>query len=221
MLRADLHLHTYYSGDGVSSPQEVVRWCIQRGINCVAVTDHNSINGALEVREIAPFEVIIAEEIKTSQGEITGFFLNEEIPRGLSPQETVARIKAQGGLVSIPHPFDRLRRSVLHHRALEEILAQVDIIEGFNARTLLRADSARALRFAREYGFPAGAGSDAHIPQELGNAYVEMPEFEGPQEFLASLRRGTIRGRLSSPTVHLWSTLAKLRKRFAKGLPRA
>ncbi|MEE9324142.1 MAG: PHP domain-containing protein, partial [Dehalococcoidia bacterium] len=134
-LRADFHMHTHYSSDCATPPERLVARCVEVGLSCIALTDHNTIKGALEVERMAPFKVIVAEEIKTPFGEITGLVLKEEVPPGLSPQETVARIKEQGGLVSIPHPFDRFRNSVLKYEALESILSQVDIIEVFNSRT--------------------------------------------------------------------------------------
>jgi predicted metal-dependent phosphoesterase TrpH len=214
LLKADLHSHTHYSPDCITSPEQYVRRCLKLGINCVAVTDHNSIEGALAVQRIAPFKVIIADEIKTVDGELTGLFLKEAVPPGLTPEETIERVKAQGGLVSLPHPFDRIRREPLRERARERILRDLDIIEVFNSRTTFRSDNERAHRLAEELGLPMGAGSDAHAPWELGTTYVEMPDFEGPQQFLEALRQGHIVGRPASPLVHVVSTLAKLRSRL-------
>jgi len=136
------------------------------------------------------------------------------VPGGLSVEETVERIKEQGGLVCVPHPFDRFRGEHLAEAALTRILPQVDIIEVFNARTTRQADNERAARFAEEHGLAASAGSDAHSARELGRACVEMPDFEGPREFVQALREGRIVGRLSSPLVHLWSRWAWLRRRL-------
>ncbi|HUV53340.1 MAG TPA: PHP domain-containing protein, partial [Dehalococcoidia bacterium] len=137
MLKADLHVHTRYSPDSISSPEKIVQRCIDSGINCLAITDHNSIAGALETKRIAPFKVIVGEEILTNSGEIIGYFLTEEIPPHLSPEDTVKRIKDQGGLVCIPHPCDSLRpQSKLQRRALERIMPQVDLIEVYNSRTM-------------------------------------------------------------------------------------
>jgi predicted metal-dependent phosphoesterase TrpH len=213
-VKADLHCHTHFSRDGCISPGVLVDRSVRAGIDCLAVTDHNSIKGALEVRRIAPFKVIVAEEIKTPEGEIIGLFLEEEVPKGLTPEEAVRAIHEQGGLVCIPHPFDRLRRSPLRHEALLRIVADVDIIEAFNARTTLQRDNERAERFAAEHGKLMSAGSDAHTPGEVGLAYVEMPDFEGPKEFLAALEKGRIVGRRASPLVHVASTLAKARTRL-------
>jgi len=214
LLKADLHTHTYFSPDSLTSPEKYVQACLKRRINCVAVTDHNDIGGALAVEKLASFKVIIGEEVETSEGEIIGLFLQEEVPAGLSPEETVRRIKEQGGLVCIPHPFDRLRGTRLGEAALMRILPQVDIIEALNARTTLRGDNEQAARFAQEHGLAMSAGSDAHSARELGRACVEMPDFEGPREFLQALGEGRIVGRLSSPLVHLWSRWAWLRRRL-------
>ena len=214
MLKADLHSHTHYSRDSIISPERYVRRCLALRINCVAVTEHNNIEGALAVQKLAPFKVIIAEEVKTSHGELTGLFLREPVPPDLSPEETIERIKAQGGLVSLPHPFDRIRREPLRDHARQRILKQLDIIEVFNSRTTFQRDNERARLLAEELGLPMGAGSDAHSPWELGTTYIEMPDFEGPDEFLEALRRGRIVGRPANPLVHVISTLAKVRTRL-------
>ena len=214
LLKADLHTHTYFSPDALTSPEKYVQTCLKRRINCVAVTDHNDIGGALAVQKLASFRVIIGEEVESSEGEIIGLFLREEVPAGLSPEESVRRIKDQGGLVCVPHPFDRFRHEHLAEAALMRILPQVDIIETLNARTTLRSDNEHASRFAQEHGLAMSAGSDAHSPRELGRACVEMPDFEGPQEFLQVLRQGRIVGRLSGPLVHFWSRWARLRRRL-------
>jgi predicted metal-dependent phosphoesterase TrpH len=217
LLKADLHTHTHYSRDCITSPERCVSRCLKLGINCLAVTEHNNIEGAMAVRRIATFKVIIAEEIKTADGELTGLFLKETIPPGLTPEETIKRVKAQGGLVSLPHPFDRIRREPLRDHARERILPLLDVIEVFNSRTTFRSDNERARRLADELGLPMGAGSDAHSPWELGTTYVEMPDFEGPQEFLDALRQGRIVGRPANPLVHVVSTLAKFRWRLGLG----
>ncbi len=151
LLKADLHVHTRYSEDSISPPEKIVQHCLKAGINCLAITDHNEISGAFEVKRLAPFKVIVGEEVLTNRGEIIGYFLTEKIPDRLSPEETVARIKAQGGLVCVPHPYDLLRSGTkIHTQALEEILPSTDLIEVFNSRTMLLRDSARALELARK-----------------------------------------------------------------------
>ena len=210
MIKADLHIHTGYSPDSATPLERVIARCTERGINCVAITDHNTIAGALDMKRVAPFKVIVGEEIDTAQGEVIGYFLTDEIPRGLPADETVRRIKKQGGLVAVPHPFDSFRLSALRRDTLEELVPHIDIIEVFNARLLLRRHADRARAFADAHGLLASAGSDAHTASEVGNAYIEMPDFNDRNDFLSSLAQGTVVGRLSSPFVHLRSNWAKL-----------
>ncbi len=217
LLKADLHVHTRYSSDSISSPEKIVRHCIKRGINCLAITDHDEIAGALEVKRLAPFKVIISEEILTSQGEIIGYFLSEKIPPHLSPEETVARIKAQGGLACIPHPYDRFRSgSKLRNHALDKILPEVDLIEVFNSRTMLTRDSARALELARSHDLPATAGSDAHIVQEVGSTYMEIPEFNDVEQFRQALKQGQVFGHRAN----FWVPFCGIRNRLVKQFQR-
>lgn len=215
MIKADLHIHTTYSMDCAMTLEQIIARCLKIGINCLAITDHNTIAGALRMKEIAPFPIIVGEEILTSGGEIIGLFLSQEIPSKLSIEETISLIKAQDGLVCIPHPYDRLRLSMFRNQVFESIMPEVDIIEVFNARSLSPNSSARARHLVRKYDKLASAGSDAHTPSEIGNAYVEIPEFNGKDEFLASLAQGKISGNKSSPTVHFASTWARLRKNLS------
>ena len=217
MLKGDFHMHTHHSYDCLVEPRALVDRCIKVGLNCIAVTDHNSLEGALAVKNIAPFFVILGEEIKTTHGEITGLFLTEEIPKGLSPLETVQRIKEQGGLVSLPHPFDRIGRSPLESEIIAELVSQVDIIEGFNARTTFRGDNMRSQKFAEENSLPMTAVSDAHTLGELGISYTEFPEFDGSASgFKDALKNARLTQRNSSPLVHLYSTMNKLRRKLSR-----
>lgn len=197
----------------------IIRRCQELGLGGIAITDHNTIAGALELKRIAPFPVIIGAEILTSEGELMGFFLSEEVPHHLSPEETVTRIKLQGGLVCLPHPFDSLRRhSSISGANLNRVRPHLDMVEVFNARTLLRRDCAKAISFARSNGFLASAGSDAHMPAELGYAYVEMPGFEGRDEFRAALAQGRVIGRssLTDPRVLFLGPVDRLLTLFRK-----
>lgn len=214
MVKCDLHLHSNRSPDCNMKPDTIIRTCLSRGIDRIALTDHNTFAAVRELQRLAPFPVIAGEEIKTMRGEIIGLFITEEIPGGKSPGATAEEIHAQGGVVYIPHPFDRIRRSVLEREALLEIVDMVDVIETHNSRITFQADQDEAERFAAEHGKLRGGGSDAHVWWELGNSYVEIPEFEGAQGFLDVLGRGSVRGRRSSPAVHLASTLTKLRKKY-------
>jgi predicted metal-dependent phosphoesterase TrpH len=212
LIKADLHIHTCYSRDCLTPLEQIVERCLDLGINCIAVADHNTIAGALKLREFAPFKVIVAEEILTPVGEIMGLFLSEAVPRGLSPQETISRIRSQGSLVAIPHPFGRSLPWNSNALTSTEVLSQVDIIETFNSRTPFSSSIARAGKLAKEQGKAASAGSDAHTLCEIGRAYVEMPEFNGPDDFLNSLAQGKIFGQKSSYLAHFASTWARIRK---------
>jgi predicted metal-dependent phosphoesterase TrpH len=212
LIKADLHIHTCYSIDCLTPVERIVDRCLEIGINCIAVADHNTVAGALKLREIAPFKVIVAEEILTPVGEIMGLFLSEKVARGLTPQETISRIRSQGGLVAIPHPFGRSLPWNPNPLTATEILSQVDIIETFNSRTPFSGSIARAWKLSKEQGKVASAGSDAHTLGEIGRTYVEMPEFDGPDDFLNSLAQGKIFGQKSSYLVHFASTWARIRK---------
>jgi len=212
LIKADLHVHTCYSIDCLTPLEQIIVRCLELGIDCIAVADHNTITGALKLKEIAPFKIIVAEEILTPAGEIMGLFLNEAVPRGLSWQETISRIRNQGGLVAIPHPFGRSLPWNSNMLTSAEILSQVDIIETFNSRTPFSKSTTRAWELAKEQGKPTSAGSDAHTLGEIGRAYVEMPEFDGADDFLDSLAQGKIFGQKSSYLAHFASTWAKIRK---------
>ncbi len=214
LLKADFHIHTKYSMDCNTSLEDIISRCLETGINCIAIADHGTIEGALKMQNLAPFPVIVAEEILTPHGEIMGMFLKEGIPSGLSVEQVMSRIKAQGALVSLPHPFDPFRGLRLDSKRLKELAEQLDIIEVFNARSLLRRDSAKARAFAKKYDIPETAGSDAHTLNEIGNTYVEMPEFNGKDDFLQALRKGTISRHRSSPLVHFSSIWTRLKKSF-------
>lgn len=214
MLKADLHIHTEYSMDCNTPLDKIIQRCLEIDINCIAVADHGTIEGALKLQNITPFTVIVAEEILTPHGEIMGMFLKETIPSGLSVEQTLARIREQDALVCIPHPFDTLRHSALDGRIIETIIEQVDIIEVFNARSPLMQGSDKANILAEKYGILKSAGSDAHTIAEIGTAYVEMPKFNGRDDFLQALEKGEISGHRTNPLVHFASLWARLRKQF-------
>jgi predicted metal-dependent phosphoesterase TrpH len=211
LIRVDLHNHTFYSPDSILSPHRFVREARRRRLDVVAVTDHNTIGGALAVRELSEQPVIVGEEIKSADGEIIGLFLSEEVPKALAASETIARIKEQGGIVGVPHPFDSLRFA-LNTDVMLALIDQIDFIEALNARMVFSAHNDKARDFAATHALPTTAGSDAHSPWEVGHCYVEMPPFEGPRDFIAALRRGRLRGRLSTPFIHLISRYAYLRR---------
>ena len=194
-ILADLHLHTSWSHDCTVDTEDLLDNAEAQGLGAIAVTDHNVFGGALEAVELArdrDLIVIPGEEVKTDgQGEVIGLFLSEEIPRGMSFADTVAAIKEQGGLVYLPHPFDRLH-SIPDSATLRRHLADIDVFEVYNARLLFEGYNDEALRFARKYNLTMGAGSDAHVPQGLATGGVRMRAFDGPEEFLLSLRGAEI-----------------------------
>ncbi len=187
-VRVDLHTHTMWSGDSTTTTDEVARAVIEAGLDVVAITDHQSIKGAQALAGSLGCRVVVGAELKTHAGELIGLFLHEHIPGGLSPRQAASAIRDQGGLVYVPHPFDPMRRN-LDQGALDDLVAAglVDAIEVINAKTSLRSLNQRARDYADTHGLAAGAGSDAHVPDALGAAYVEMPDFDGPGEFLAAL----------------------------------
>ncbi len=195
LIEVDLHMHTDHSHDCATPVEALLGAARARGLGAIAVTDHNEISGALEAREQAGgdrLKVIVAEEVKTAdQGEVIGLFIEEKIARGMTLAETIAEIKRQGGLVYVPHPFDRMH-SVPDYEHLLEVLDDVDAIEVYNPRVAVGRFNEEAVRFAAKYRIPAGAGSDAHVVQGLGSARIRMRDFHGPEEFLESLRDADI-----------------------------
>ncbi len=193
VIDVDLHMHTDHSYDCATPVEVLLAEARERGLGAIAVTDHNEISGALEAAGKADgVKVIVGEEVKTAgQGEVIGLFIDEKIQRGMTLEETIAEIKRQGGLVYVPHPFDRLH-SVPDYEHLLSVLDEVDAIEVFNPRVAISEFNDEAVRFAAKYRIPAGAGSDAHVPQGLGSVRIRMRDFDGPEEFLESLRDADI-----------------------------
>ena len=195
-IHCDLHMHTDHSPDCATPAELLLETAKEQGLGAIAITDHNEISGALEAREIAEriggIKVILAEEVKTAhQGEVIGLFLTERIERGMSMAETIAEIRRQGGLVYVPHPFDRLH-SVPDYEHLLEMVEEIDILEVFNPRVAFSAFNEEAVRFARKYSIVPGAGSDSHVAQGLGSVKIRLRDFNDPQEFLESMREADI-----------------------------
>jgi len=214
LIRADLHNHTYYSPDSILSPAQAIERARQAGLDCIAITDHNTVRGGLAARDMADgFQVIVGEEVRTAAGEVLGLFLEEDVPRGLPAHETVALIKAQGGLVGVPHPFDHLR-SALGEAEMEELIHEIDFIEALNSRIVFGVHNKLAREFARRHQKPVTAASDAHCAREVGRAFVEMPPFTGRDDFLESLAQSRLVGRLSSPLIHMVSRYATIRHKL-------
>jgi predicted metal-dependent phosphoesterase TrpH len=196
LIEVDLHMHTDHSPDCATPVEVLLETARDRGLGAIAITDHNEVSGALEARRIAEqmgdIKVIVAEEVKTAeQGEVIGLFLEEKIPKGLTMAETIAEIRRQGGLVYVPHPFDRFH-SVPDYEHLLDIVEEIDVLEVFNPRVALTAFNEEAERFARKYRIVPGAGSDSHVAQGLGSVRVRIHDFDGPEEFLEAMRDADI-----------------------------
>lgn len=196
LIEVDLHMHTDHSPDCATPVDVLLETARDRGLGAIAITDHNEVSGALEARQIAAemggIKVIVAEEVKTAeQGEVIGLFLEQKIPRGMTMAETIAEIRRQGGLVYVPHPFDRFH-SVPDYEHLLDVIEEVDILEVFNPRVAFTAFNEEAERFARKYRIVPGAGSDSHVAQGLGSVRVRIHDFDGPEEFLEAMRDADI-----------------------------
>lgn len=211
-LRAEFHCHTNISKDSLIPPAELVRVCRERGIGRVVITDHNSIRGALQARQIDPDRVIVGEEIMTTCGEILASFVTEEIPKGLPPQEVIDRLKAQGAFISVSHPLDRVRSGAWKQADLDRIIDQVDAIEVYNSRCWYPEDNDLALQYARAHHKPGTAGSDAHSTGELGMAVLEIPPFTTADELRQAIQSASVVGRMSSRFVHFTSRWASWKK---------
>jgi hypothetical protein len=201
LIRAEFHCHTIYSHDSSNRIPQLLRAAKERGIGRLAITDHNSIQGALIAKELEPELVVIGEEILTDRGELLGYFLSDEIPRRLSPMQTIERLIKQGAFIVVPHVFDH-RRHGWRKEDLEEILPHVDALEVFNARCLNPRTNQLGKAFAEERGFAMTAGSDAHSLVELGLASVWLPVFNNPEELREALKEARIDARLLSPLDH-------------------
>lgn len=194
-VRVDMHLHTMWSGDATTTPDELRDAVTASGIDVVCITDHGTINGAIELQDQLGCRVIVGEEVRTQSGEIIGLFLTERLPFGLSAEDAADRIRSQGGVVYVPHPFDPVRHS-LAPGVLDALAraGKLDAVEVFNAKVSLQHLNEQAADFAAEHGLLAGAGSDAHEPTALGASYVEVPDFDDPQSFLRSLESARVIG---------------------------
>jgi predicted metal-dependent phosphoesterase TrpH len=223
LLKFDMHLHSWYSSDSAIDPVIIVRFWKKKGI-LPLVCDHNTLTGAEvvygKITRMSPdIPAILAEEIMTREGEIIGLFLNEEIPALLSADETLDRIRDQGALSLVPHPFCSYRSSTLRQDTLKEIIGRVDLIEGYNARVLADDENRMARDFAAEHRKPVSVGSDAHTPIELGRCFMELPPFTDSREFLAGVKQASIQFHLMHPSIHVLTRVVKMAKNngFFKG----
>jgi predicted metal-dependent phosphoesterase TrpH len=215
LWRVDMHTHTVFSPDSATSPAALVAAARRVGLDRVAVTDHNTIEGALAAHALAPDLVIVGEEIETAEGgELIAYYVREVVPFGLPVAEALRRLHAQGAVISISHPVDRFRGSAMGEPLTLQIMGEVDALEVFNARCLAGADNTRAAGLAARYGKSQTAGSDGHVTWELGRGFVSLPPFEDTAEsFRASLKEARAEGRLSGPWPHFASTYAKWTKK--------
>ena len=199
LIDVDLHMHTDHSPDCATPVEVLLATAREQGLGAIAITDHNEISGALEAAaKTDGIKVIVGEEVKTaSQGEVIGLFLHEKIPRGLGLAETIAEIRRQGGLVYVPHPFDRVH-TVPGYEHMLAILDEIDAIEIFNPRVAIGSFNEEAARFAAKYRLTPAAGSDSHVAAGLGSVRVRMRDFDGPEEFLDALRDAEIQTRPTS-----------------------
>ncbi|MCA9909347.1 MAG: hypothetical protein KC519_11910 [Anaerolineae bacterium] len=207
--RVELHCHSIWSKDCIVTFETILQLCERRGIDKLALTDHNTAEGALLLQQRAPDRIIVGEEIMTTQGELLAFFVQESIPAGLTPQATIDELRAQGAVISVSHPFDRLRKGAWEEHHLRAIIDQVDAIETFNARCLYAEDNARAAAFAKAQGLRGTAGSDAHSRPEYGRALTLLAPFATPSEFISALDHAAYVERYSPAWVHANSTTAK------------
>lgn len=216
--KVEFHCHTIYSKDSLTRPIDLVRTCRRKGIDRVIVTDHNTIAGARAAQALDPELVIIGEEIMTTRGEILAAFVKEEIPKGLTPQETIRRLKDQGAFISVSHPFDRHRKGHWQQEDLLEILPQVDAIEVYNSRCMRPRFNGQARMFAEKHNIAGTVGSDAHAAFELGRSLLLLEPFEDPDGLRSVIRAGVPKVKWSPPWVHFTSRYATMYKKVTGGL---
>ena len=216
-----MHMHTEYSRDSRVPLGDFAELARRAQLGAVCITDHDTIEGGLRLREMATgLQVIVGEEITTADGELVGLYLETRVAPGLTAEHTIELIHEQGGLAYVPHPFSRNRRRHLRHSVLERVAPTLDIVEVFNAREVASASNLRALEFARQHSLPGGVGSDSHRPIEIGRAYVDLVPFVTPQELVVALRDGKVTGTLSGLGIHVrtWVDIGRkfMRTRVAR-----
>lgn len=214
-FNVEFHCHTEYSRDCLVSVRELIATARQVGLQRLVITDHNTIEGALRARELAPDLVIVGEEILTTRGELLACFVTEEIPKYIDPFEAIARLREQGAFISVSHPFD-LRRHGWRLADLERITPLVDAIEVFNSRCQVNFLNEQAERYARQHNLAGTVGSDAHTLAEVGRSRLELDAFDSADGLRVVIRQGQAQTRLSSPFIHLSSTYARIVKEMRK-----
>lgn len=211
IISVDFHCHTSASKDSSTTPERLIQSARKKGIDRIVITDHNSIVGARKAHSLAPDFVIIGEEIKTTRGEILAAYVEEEIPGGLEPQETIRLLRDQGAFISISHPFD-WRTGAWRLPNLLEIIHEVDAVEVFNSRCMKKDANKLAMELAKQYNLPGTAGSDAHVAFEIGNGYVDLNEFSNAEELKRSIKFGSIKGKMVGYWIHVISRFTRINK---------
>lgn len=216
MISLEFHCHTIASKDSLTRPVDLVAAARRKRIDRVVVTDHNSIAGAREAQTFDPERIIVGEEIMTTKGEILAAFVQEEIPAGLSPRETIARLKEQGAFISVSHPFDEFRAGGWKESDLLEILPLVDAIEVYNSRCMLPRFNRQAEAFAHRHNLAGTVGSDAHAAFELGRSLLLLDQFKGADGLRKVIHGAKARVRWSPWWFHFVSRYASMKKKAAK-----
>jgi len=210
-LKIGLHIHSWLSADTSWTREQFIDLYKQAGFDILAICDHNEVAAAQELAKINLFRIVIGEEISTKEGEIIGLFLKSKIPAGLSMLETIRQIRVQKGLICLPHPFDRLRHSAIDLETLKKNLDQIDLVEVFNARSIFKQDDQQALELARKHQIAQIVGSDAHTKSEITCVYMEIADFNNPDQFLQSIKNGRVIARKSPIWVHLLTKIKKIK----------
>lgn len=214
MLRVEFHCHTIYSKDSLTKIDDLLTRCHLRGIDRLVITDHNTIAGARNAQKIDPELIIIGEEIMTREGELLAAYVKEDIPKGLDPFDALERLHAQDAFISVSHPFDRTRSGSWQPGVLSQIVPHIDALEIFNARCFPPKYNHQAAEFAHQHNLPGTAGSDAHALFEVGQATVQLPEFDGAQSLRQAIKSAKYDLSLSPLWVRLTSRYAVIRKKF-------
>ncbi len=213
MLRVESHCHSNYSPDSFNKIKDMIAVCHKRGIDRLIITDHNTINGALAAKKIDPQLVIVGEEIKTTEGELLAAFVQQAVPKNLSPMEAIQRLREQDAFISVSHPFDIKRAGEWRQETWQAMLPYLDAVEVFNARCYSDSFNQQAQNFAEQHNLAGTVGSDAHTLGELGHANFIVPEFSNAQELRAVIRQAEYNTRSSSMAVRLVSSFANIYKR--------
>lgn len=221
MLAVETHCHTYWSKDCLMLPERLIAAAQAAGLDRLAITDHNEVGGGRESARLAPDFVIVGEEIMTTEGELLAYYVQEHIPRGLTPEETIQRLRAQRAAISVAHPYDHSRSGAWKEESLRRILPLVDGLEVFNARSMVRDANALAAGFAAATGKPGTAGSDAHSYREVGRTHMVLPPFDDGPSLARAFAQAELVCRPSSLAIHLTSRYATWRKKAGWRPPHA